>query len=81
MTTNLKASRYKKGLTSLKNRIATNKKNTVDSQKTKRRKQSIIQKENHQVTKEKEKRNVKSMGKQGLKWQQIHCCCLVTSHV
>ena len=38
MTTNLKASRYKKGLTYLKNRIATNKKNTVDSQRTKKKK-------------------------------------------
>ena len=46
--------------------------NTVDSQKTKRREQSIINtKENHQITIEKriEKRNIKTMEKQGLKWQ------------
>ena len=42
--------------------------NTVDSQKTKRREQSIINtKENHQITIE--KRNIKTMEKQGLKWQ------------
>ena len=53
MTTNLKASRCKKGLTYLKNRIAAKKKkkNAIDSQKTKRREQSIIPKENHQITK------------------------------
>ena len=46
--------------------------NTVDSQKTKRREQSIINtKEHHQITIEKriEKRNIKTMEKQGLKWQ------------
>ena len=47
-----KASRYRKGLTYLKNRVITNQKHRTDSQKPKRRehKYNINTKENHQNT-------------------------------
>lgn len=65
MTTGLKASRYRKGSTYVKNRATTNKKNITDSQKTRRRKNKHITKENHQNYKSKKKkkkrRNIKSM--------------------
>ena len=68
-----KASSYRRGLTYLKNRVTTIQKHTIDSQKPKRKNKYNI-KENHQITKGKTKRkgqrrNIKSMGKQGLKWQ------------
>ena len=69
-----KASRYTMGLTYLKNRVTTNQKHKTDSQKPKRREHKYNTKENYQTTKGKtkrkgQKRNIKSMGKQGLKWQ------------
>ena len=51
-----KASRYRMGLTYLKNRIATNQKHTIDSQKPKRREHKCNTKENHQTTKGKMKK-------------------------
>ena len=69
-----KASRYRKGLTYLKNRVTTNQKHTVDSQKPKRREHKHKIKGNHQTTKRKTKRermeyrrNKESTRKQGLK--------------
>ena len=52
-----KTSRYRKGLTYLKNRVTTNQKHTIDSQKPKRRepKRSIIQKKIIKPQKEKQK--------------------------
>ena len=44
-----KASRYSSGLTYLKNRVTTNQKHTIDSQKTKRREHKHNTKENHQT--------------------------------
>ena len=70
-----KASRYRKVLTYLKNRVTTNQEHTIDIQKPKRREHKYNTKENHQVTKGKTKRkrkgqrNIKSTRKQGLKWQ------------
>ena len=71
-----KASRYNSGLTYLKNRVTTNQKHTIDSQKPKRREHKQNTKENHQTTKGKTKRkrkeqrrNTKSTGKQVFKWQ------------
>ena len=70
------ASRYKKGFTYLKNRVTTNQKHIIDPQKPKRREHKYNTKEIHQTTNRKTKRkrkgqirNIKSMGKQGLKWQ------------
>ena len=51
-----KASRYRKGLTYLKNRVTTNQKHTIDSQKPKRREHKYNTKENHQTTKGKTKK-------------------------
>ena len=51
-----KASRYKKGLTYLINRVTTNQKHKIDSQKPKRREHQHNTKENHQTTKGKTKR-------------------------
>ena len=71
-----KASRYRKGLTYLKNRATANQKHTIDSQKPKRREHNHKIKGNNQTTKRKTKRkgkeqrrNKESTGKQGLKWQ------------
>ena len=62
-----KASRYRKRLTYLKNRAATNQNQTLHSQKLKR----IVLKHkingNHPT--KKERRNLESTGKQDLKWQ------------
>ena len=52
------ASRYRKGLTYLKNRVTTNQKHTIDSQKTKRREHKHNIKGNSQNRKEKTKRKV-----------------------
>ena len=65
-----KASRYRKGLTYLKNRTITNQSQTLHSQTLGR----IVLKHkingNHVTKKRKEKRrNIESTGKQGLKWQ------------
>ena len=61
-----KASRYKKGLTYLKNRVITNQNQTIHSQKLKRGHNHKI-KGNHPTKKVKEqRRNIKSTGKQGL---------------
>ena len=49
-----KASRYRNGLAYLKNRVITNEKNTIDSQKPKRKELKHNTKENHQTTEEKE---------------------------
>ena len=64
-----KASRYREGLTYLKNRAATNKKHTIDSQMPKRRENKHEIKGNYQTTKRKrsKRRNKESTGKQSLK--------------
>ena len=54
-----KASRYRKGLTYLKNRVTTYQKHTADSQKPKRRERNYNTEENHQTTKGKTKRTKK----------------------
>ena len=71
-----KASRYRKVLTYLKNRVTTNQKHTIDSQKPKTSEQKHNTKENYQITKGKTERkrkelrgNIKPTGKQGLKWE------------
>ena len=51
-----KASRYRNGLAYLKNRVITNEKNTIDSQKPKRKELKHTTKEN-QFTKGKTKKN------------------------
>ena len=50
-----KASRYRKRLTYLKNRATTNQKQTIDSQKTKRKEHKHKLGGNHQTTKRKTK--------------------------
>ena len=62
-----KASRYRKGLTYLKNKATTNQNQTFHSQELKRK---VLEHkmENIQPKKEK-KRNIESSGKQGVKWQ------------
>ena len=68
-----KASRYRKGLTYLKNRTITNQSQTLHSQTLGR----IVLKHkingNHpsqkKIKKKNKKRNIESTGKQGLKWQ------------
>ena len=71
-----KASRYRKGLTYLKNRATTNQKQTIYSQETKRREYKHNKKKSHQTTngntkrkRKEQRRNTKSAGKQCLKWQ------------
>ena len=59
-----KASRYRKGLTYLKNRKTTNKKQTLHSQKLKRRVYKHKIKRNHPTTKKKG-----SEGKYRIKWK------------
>ena len=64
-----KASRYKEGLTYLKNRTTTNQNQTLHSQKLKRKVLKHKINGNHSTKKIKEeKRNIESTGKQGLKW-------------
>ena len=66
-----KASRYRNGLIYLKNKVTTNQKHTKDSQKSKRTQAYYkIKPSNHKRKKKKEqRRNTKSTGRQGLKWQ------------
>jgi len=65
-----KVSRYRKGLTYLKNRATTNQNQTLHSQKLKRKVLKHKINGNHPTKKRKEeKRNIESTGKQGLKWQ------------
>ena len=70
-----KASRYRKGLTYLRNRVTTNQKHTIDSQKPKLREHKHNTKENHETTigktkrkRKEQRRNTKSTGNLGLKW-------------
>ena len=73
MTTRLKASRYRKGSAYLKDRATMNQNKITHSQKLKRRGHKHKIRGNHPTKKRKEqRRNIKSIGKQGLKWQQIH---------
>ena len=63
-------SRYRNGLTYLKNREITNQKQTLHSQILKRKVHKHKINGNHPIKKRKEKRrNIESTGKQGLKWQ------------
>ena len=65
-----KVSRYRKGLTYLKNRATTNQNHTLYSQKMKRKtlQQKIIG--DHLTKKRKEEwRTIESTGTRGLKWQ------------
>ena len=65
-----KASRYRKGLTYLKNRATTNQNQTLHSQKLKRKVLKHKISGNHPTQNRKEeKRNIESTGKKGLKWQ------------
>ena len=65
-----KASRYRKGLTCLKNKATTKPNQTSNPQKLKRRGHKHKIKGNHPTKKRKEqRRNIESTGKQGLKWQ------------
>jgi len=65
-----KESKYRKGLTCLKNRATTNQNQTLHSQKLKRKLLEHKINENHPIQKRKEeKRNIESTGKQSLKWQ------------
>ena len=71
-----KASRYINGPTHLKMRVTTNQKHKIDSQKSRRREVKHNSKENHQTTggktkikRKEQRRNIKSIGKHGLKWQ------------
>ena len=66
----LKASRYRKGLTYLKNRSTTNQNQTLCSQKLKGRVLKHKINGNRPTKKRKEeKKNIESTGKQDLKWQ------------
>ena len=59
-----------KGLTYLKNMTTTNQNQTLHSQKLKRKVHKHEVNGNHPTRKRKEeRRNIKSTGKQGLKWQ------------
>ena len=63
-----KASRYRKGLTYLKNRATTNQNQTLHSQKLKRKVHKHKINGNHPTKKRREQiRNIESNGKQGLK--------------
>ena len=64
-----KASRYRKGLTHLKNRANTNQSQTLHSQKLKRKVTRAQNKWKSSNQKRKERRNIESTGKQGLKCQ------------
>ena len=61
----VESKQIKKGLTYLKNRATTNQKPTTDSPNPKRREH----KHNGQKEKQKKGREIKSTGKQSLKWQ------------
>ena len=64
-----RARRYRKELTYLKNRATANKNQTSNSQKLKRKGQKHKISLNHPTKEKKEqRRNIKSTGKQGLKW-------------
>ena len=64
-----KASRYRKGLTYLKNRATTNQNQTLHSQKLKGKVLKHKTDGNHPTKKRKEERiNIESAGKQSLKW-------------
>ena len=69
MTYQAKASRYRKGLTNLKHRATTNQKQTLHSQKLKRKGHKHKIKGNHPTEKRKEHRRNRINWKQGLKWQ------------
>ena len=65
-----KVSRYGKGLIYFKKRATTNRNQTIHSQKLKIKVLKHKINANHPTQKRKEeKRNIKSTGKQGLKWQ------------
>ena len=65
-----KASTYRKGLTYLKNRATANQNQTIHSKKLKRRGHKHEIKGNHPTKeKKKQRRNIESTEKQGLKWQ------------
>ena len=65
-----KVSRYRKGLTYLKNRETTNQNQTLHSQKLKRKGYKHKIKGNNPTKKRKEqRRDIESTGKQVLKWQ------------
>jgi len=65
-----KASRYRKGLTYLKNRAITDQNQTLHSQKLKRKIEKHKLNGNHPTKKrKKQRRNIGPTGKQGLKWQ------------
>ena len=64
-----KASRYRKGLTYLKNRATTNQNQILHLQKLKRKALKHKTNGNHPTKKRKEdRRNIESTGKQGLIW-------------
>ena len=64
------ASRYRKGLTYLRNRITANQNQTLHLQKLKRKVHKHKINGNQPTKKRKEeRRNIESTGKQGLKWQ------------
>ena len=61
---------YRKGLSYLKNRATTNQNQTTHSQKLERRGHKHKIKGSHPTKKKKkQRRNIKSTAKQGLKWQ------------
>ena len=65
-----KASRYRKGLTYLKNRATTSQNQTLHSQKPKRKVHKHKISRSHSTKKTKEQRiSIESSEKQGLKWQ------------
>ena len=65
-----KASRYRTGLTCLKNRATINQNQILHSQKLKRKVLKHKINGNHPTQKrEEEKRNIELTGEQGLKWQ------------
>jgi len=65
-----KASRYRKGLTHLKNRATTNQNQILHSQKLKRKVHKHKINRNHPTkTRNEQRRNIESIGKKGLKWQ------------
>ena len=64
-----KSSRYRKGLTYLKNRAIINQNQTLHSQKLKRKVLGHKINGNQPTkTRKKQKRNIESSGKEGLKW-------------
>ena len=65
----VKASRYKKGLTYLKNRATTNQNQSIHTQKLKRRHKHKIKGNHPTKIRKEQKRNIESTGKQGLNCQ------------